>query len=74
MMNNANDFMNLCQQMQQAPSKAQFFQEKFNVQFPTNVNNSFDVIQYFLNNGKFTQQQVNAAMNNPLIKLIFNNR
>lgn len=74
MMNNANDFMNLYQQMQQAPNKTQFFYEKFNVQLPTNVNNSFDVIQYFLNNGRFTQQQVNTAMNNPLIKHLFNNR
>ena len=74
MAGNINDLMNLYQQMQQAPSKAQFFQEKFNVQLPTNMNNSFDVIQHFLNSGRFTQQQVNAAMNNPIIKRMFNNR
>lgn len=71
MMNNFNDITNLYQRMQQAPNKAQFFAQQFNVQIPENMTNSFDVIQYFLNNGKFTQQQVNSVMNNPFVRGMF---
>ena len=50
---------------------AQFLKQNFNVQIPENLTDSGDIIQYFLNTGRFTQQQVNNAMqmrNHPMFK------
>ena len=74
MAGNMNDLMNLYQQMCQAPDKAQFFNQRFGVNIPQNMNNPNDVIQFCMNNGMFNQAQVNRAMslkNNPLIQKIF---
>lgn len=65
MAGNINDFMNLVQQMNASGDPAQFISKRFGVNIPNNINNSNDAIQFFLNNGRFTQDQVNRAMSVP---------
>lgn len=70
MMNNANDIMNLLQQIQQNPY--QVLSQRFNL--PQNLNNPNDIIQHLLNSGQVTQTQVNNAtqmMSNPMVKRLF---
>ena len=69
-MNNANDIMNLLQQIRQNPY--QVLSQRFNL--PQNLNNPTDIIQHLLNSGQVTQTQVNNAtqmMNNPMVKRLF---
>lgn len=69
-MNNANDIMNLLQQIQQNPY--QVLSQRFNL--PQNLNNPNDIIQHLLNSGQVTQTQVNNAtqmMSNPMVKRLF---
>lgn len=69
-MNNANDIMNLLQQIQQNPY--QVLSQRFNL--PQNLNNPNDIIQHLLNSGQITQTQVNNAtqmMSNPMVKRLF---
>lgn len=71
MIGNMKDFANLYQQMMNTPDKSKFFADAFNVNMPQNMNNGYDAIQFFLNNGRFTQDDVNRAMqmcNNPMFK------
>lgn len=65
MAGNINDFMNLVQQMNASGDPAQFISRRFNVNIPDNIKDSNDAIQFFLNNGRFTQSQVNRAMSVP---------
>lgn len=65
MAGNINDFMNLVQQMNASGNPAQFISRRFNVNIPNNITDSNGAIQYFLNNGRFTQDQVNRAMSVP---------
>lgn len=70
MMNNANDIMNLLQQIRQNPY--QVLSQRFNL--PQNLNSPNDIIQHLLNSGQVTQTQVNNAtqmMNNPMVKRLF---
>lgn len=70
MMNNANDIMNLLQQIRQNPY--QVLSQRFNL--PKNLNSPNDIIQHLLNSGQVTQTQVNNAtqmMNNPMVKRLF---
>lgn len=70
MMNNANDIMNLLQQIRQNPY--QVLSQRFNL--PQNLNNPNDIIQHLLNSGQVTQTQVNNAtqmMNNTMVKRLF---
>lgn len=74
MMNNINDFMNLCQQMGQSGNPAQFISQRYGVNLPQNIKTSNDAFQYLLNNGRISQAQVNSAMqigNNPMFKKMF---
>lgn len=74
MMNNINDFMNLCQQMSQSGNPAQFISQRYGVNLPQNIKTSNDAFQYLLNNGRISQAQVNSAMqigNNPMFKKMF---
>lgn len=74
MMNNINDFMNLCQQMSQSGNPAQFISQKYGINLPQNIKSSNDAFQYLLNNGRISQAQVNSAMqigNNPMFKKMF---
>ena len=69
-MNNANDIMNLLQQIRQNPY--QVLSQRFNL--PQNLNSPNDIIQHLLNSGQVTQTQVNNAtqmMNNPMVKRLF---
>ena len=74
MMNNINDFMNLCQQMSQSGNPAQFISQRYGINLPQNIKSSNDAFQYLLNNGRISQAQVNSAMqigNNPMFKKMF---
>ena len=75
MAGNMNDLMNLCDEMLKAPDKAQFFSQKFNVALPQNINTGYDAVQFMLNRGMLTQDQVNNAMkmsNHPLFQRFMN--
>ena len=65
MTGNINDFINLVQQMNASGNPAQFISQRFNVNIPDNIKDSNGAIQFFLNNGRFTQEQVNRAMTVP---------
>ena len=70
MMNNANNLMNMYQQMQNNPT--QFLSQRFNI--PKDMNNPNDIIQHLLNSGQVSQGQVNSLMqlrNNPMIRKMF---
>lgn len=74
MMNNINDFMNLCQQMSQSGNPAQFISQRYGINLPQNIKSSNDAFQYLLNNGRISQAQVNSAMqigNHPMFKRMF---
>lgn len=74
MMSNFNDFMNLCQQMNQSGNPAQFISRRFGLNLPDSIKSSNDAFQYLLNNGKISQTQVNQAMqmkSNPMLKKMF---
>lgn len=73
MMNNANDLMNLYQQMNGNP--IQFLSQKFNI--PQNLNNPNDILQHLLNSGQVSQMQINRVMgmrNNPIVQMLMNRR
>ena len=69
MMGNVNDLMNMYQQMRSNPGKF------FGLPQGVNANDPNTIIQYLMNNGKISQQQMNNAMmqmqRNPTIKQIF---
>ena len=59
MMNNVNELMNLVSQIRQNPIKV--LSQKFN--FPQNMStNPQDILQYLLNSGQVSQEQINNAM------------
>lgn len=65
-----NNILNLLTQLQNNPMRV--LSQRFNL--PQNVNNPQDIIQYLLNSGQVTQDQVNQAMqmrNNPMFKGLF---
>ena len=69
MVGNVNDFMNLVQQLKQNPM--QIVSQRFNVPQNVNPNDPNNIIQYLLNTGQVTQDQVNRAMslqNNPMLR------
>ena len=65
-----NNILNLLTQLQNNPMR--ILSQRFNL--PQNINNPQDIIQYLLNSGQVTQNQVNQAMqmrNNPMFKGLF---
>ena len=67
MLNNANDLMQLYQQMKTNP--VQMLSKRFNL--PQNVNDPNEILQHLLNTGQVTQSQINQAMsmrNNPIVQ------
>ena len=66
MLGNVNDVMNFYQQLRQNPM--QMLSKRFNLPQNLDMNNPNDIIQHLLNTGQITQNQVNQAMNNPIIK------
>ena len=64
-----------CDEMLKAPDKAQFFSQKFNIALPQNINTGYDAVQFMLNRGMLTQDQVNNAMkmsNHPIFQKFMN--
>lgn len=75
MMNNANDIMNIFNQLKQNPM--QVLSKKFNLPQNLNMNNPNDIIQHLLNTGQISQSQVNQVMqmrNNPMLQQLFNHK
>ena len=70
MLGNVNDIMNFYQQFRQNPM--QMLSKRFNLPQNLDMNNPNDIIQHLLNTGQITQNQVNQAMNNPIIKQFMN--
>ena len=68
-MMNAN-LLNMIAQFRSNPM--QLLAQRYNI--PNNINNPQDIVQYLLNTGQVSQQQVNSAMqlkNDPTIKNLF---
>jgi len=62
-----NNLLSMYQQFRANPM--QMLAKKYNL--PNNLNDPNEIIQYLLNSGQITQQQVNQAMqmrNNPVIQ------
>lgn len=66
MLGNINDVMNFYQQLRQNPM--QMLSKRFNLPQNLDMNNPNDIIQHLLNTGQVSQNQVNQAMNNPILK------
>lgn len=65
-----NIFGNIIQQFQSNPMG--MLTQRFNI--PQNMNNPQEIVQYLLNSGQITQDQVNQAMqmkNNPMFRNLF---
>lgn len=56
-----NNIFNVLQQLKQNPMKV--LSMRFNIPQNVNLNNPNDIIQYLLNTGQVSQNQVNQAMN-----------
>ena len=72
MAGNMNDLMNMFQKLQQNPM--QVLSQRFNIPQNVDIHNPNDIIQYLLNSGQVSQDQVNQAMqarNNPIFKQFF---
>ena len=68
-MNNINQIMSMYQQLRTNPM--QMLARRFNLPQGMNMNNPNDIVQYLLNTGQISQQQVNSVMgmrNNPMIQ------
>ena len=68
-MMNAN-LLNMIAQFRSNPM--QLLAQRYNI--PNNISNPQDIVQYLLNTGQVSQQQVNSAMqlkNDPTIKNLF---
>lgn len=77
MFGNFNGMIQMCQQMMNSGNPAQFISQRFGVDIPQGMNNPNDIIQHFVNNGRFSQQQVNQIMNmrnNPMLQQFFGRR
>ena len=65
-----NNILSMISQFRQNPM--QMLMQKYKI--PQNINNPQEIIQYLLNSGQVTQDQVNQAMqmrNNPMFKNMF---
>ena len=74
-MNNMNQIMQMYQQLRTNPM--QMLARRFNLPQGMNMNNPNDIVQYLLNTGQISQQQVNSVMgmrNNPMIQQIMQKR
>lgn len=66
---NINQMAQMYQQLRSNP--AQLLASRFNLPQGINMNNPNDIVQYLLNTGQISQQQVNSVMgmrNNPMIQ------
>ena len=70
---NPNDLMNMYQQMCNNPM--QVLSRRFNIPQNVDMSNPNNILQYLLNSGQVSQEQVNRAMqmrNHPMIKALMN--
>lgn len=58
-MNNMMNFMQMCKQLKQNP--AQMLTQRFNLPQNMNLNNPYEILQYLLDSGQISQNQVNQA-------------
>ena len=68
-MNNINQIMNMYQQLRSNPM--QLLARRFNLPQGMNINNPNDIIQYLLNTGQISQQQLNSVVgmrDNPMVQ------
>ena len=68
-MNNINQIMNMYQQLRSNPM--QLLARRFNLPQGMNMNNPNDIIQYLLNTGQISQQQLNSVVgmrDNPMVQ------
>ena len=68
-MNNINQIMSMYQQLRSNPM--QFLARRFNLPQGMNINNPNEIIQYLLNTGQISQQQLNSVVgmrDNPMIQ------
>ena len=73
-MNNINQIMQMYQQLRANPM--QILARRFNLPQGMSMNNPNDIVQYLLNTGQISQQQVNSVMgmrNNPMIQQLMQN-
>ena len=66
---NINQMAQMYQQLRSNP--AQILASRFNLPQGINMNNPNDIVQYLLNTGQVSQQQINSVMemrNNPMIQ------
>ena len=74
-MNNINQIMNMYQQLRSNPM--QLLARRFNLPQGMNINNPNDIIQYLLNTGQISQQQLNSVVgmrNNPMVQQLMQRR
>ena len=65
---NAQNIAGLYSQLKTNPAQA--LASRFNIPQNVNMSNPNDILQYLLNSGQVSQQQINSAMamrNNPLV-------
>lgn len=68
-MNNINQIMSMYQQLRSNPM--QLLARRFNLPQGMNMNNPNDIVQYLLNTGQISQQQLNSVVgmrNNPMVQ------
>ena len=74
-MNNINQIMNMYQQLRSNPM--QLLARRFNLPQGMNINNPNDIIQYLLNTGQISQQQLNSVVgmrDNPMVQQLMQRR
>lgn len=74
-MNNINPIMSMYQQLRSNPMK--LLARRFNLPQGMNINNPNDIIQYLLNTGQISQQQLNSVVgmrDNPMVQQLMQRR
>lgn len=69
-----NEMMNAYQRLRANPREV--LAERFNIPDNMDINNPNNILQYLLNTGQVSQDQVNKMMmmrNNPMIQIMLNN-
>ena len=62
-----NNMLNMLAQLKSNPMK--MLSPRFNV--PSNINSPQDIVQYLLNTGQISQNQLNNVMNDPRVRNYF---
>ncbi len=70
-----NNIFQMYQQLRQNP--VQMLARRFNIPSNVNINDPNSIIQYLINTGQVTQQQVNQTMtlrNDPIVQQLMNRK